>query len=348
MAGLDVLPDYKDAPPRQPRAWPGLPGRLKRVSDRTPLRAKLITSVLLLVIMALAAISVASVYMLRSYVTTQHDGDLASAINYVNATGHLQQRLSVGIGNAGPTQSNIVEGLQQPGRQLSWQEFANLPGTGNPDPLPQLPTDGLWTGKATGNDNITVMSVPAQSGTHTWRVMAETVNGTVTNSDTGQQSKFTAVLVVAEDIGDVSALTARLVLFDLIVGGAIVIVLAVVAIGVIRTNLRPLNDIELTAGQIAAGHLYHRVPEGDPRTEVGSLGRSLNAMLTQIENAFRSEQESERAAHQSEERMRRFIADASHELRTPLTTIRGFAAHYRQRGGAGAVQAGAAGVAPET
>lgn len=32
--------------------------------------------------------------------------------------------------------------------------------------------------------------------------------------------------------------------------------------------------------------------------------------------------------------MRRFIADAAHELRTPLTTIRGFAAHYRQRGGA--------------
>jgi two-component system OmpR family sensor kinase len=31
--------------------------------------------------------------------------------------------------------------------------------------------------------------------------------------------------------------------------------------------------------------------------------------------------------------MRRFTADAAHELRTPLTTIRGFAAHYRQRGG---------------
>ena len=39
--------------------------------------------------------------------------------------------------------------------------------------------------------------------------------------------------------------------------------------------------------------------------------------------------QSEQAAHQSEERMRRFIADAAHELRTPLTTIRGFAAHYR-------------------
>src|SRR5208282_3514650 len=38
-------------------------------------------------------------------------------------------------------------------------------------------------------------------------------------------------------------------------------------------------------------------------------------------------------AHQNEERMRRFIADASHELRTPLTAIRGFAEYYRQRGG---------------
>ena len=77
------------------------------------------------------------------------------------------------------------------------------------------------------------------------------------------------------------------------------------------------------------------MPEGDPRTEIGSLGRSLNAMLTQIERAFHAQEASEQAAHQSEERMRRFIADAAHELRTPLTTIRGFAAHYRQRGGAG-------------
>ena len=118
-------------------------------------------------------------------------------------------------------------------------------------------------------------------------------------------------------------------------GASIVIVLAIVGVGVVRANLRPLDDIELSAGQIAQGHLDHRVPEGDPRTEVGSLGRSLNAMLTQIERAFHAQEESEQAAHESEERMRRFIADASHELRTPLTTIRGFAAHYRMRGGAG-------------
>src|SRR6202044_2360629 len=56
---------------------------------------------------------------------------------------------------------------------------------------------------------------------------------------------------------------------------------------------------------------------------------------------FHAREESEAAAHQSEERMRRFIADASHELRTPLTAIRGFAEYYRQRGGVAEVTSAA-------
>ena len=116
-------------------------------------------------------------------------------------------------------------------------------------------------------------------------------------------------------------------------GLVIVFVLAMASVAVVRANLRPLVDIEETAGEIADGHLNRRVPERDPRTEIGSLGRSLNIMLSQIETAFHAREESEAAAHQSEERMRRFVADASHELRTPLTAIRGFAEYYRQRGG---------------
>jgi two-component system OmpR family sensor kinase len=53
-------------------------------------------------------------------------------------------------------------------------------------------------------------------------------------------------------------------------------------------------------------------------------------MLSQIETAFRAQAASESQARASEERMRRFVADASHELRTPLTSIRGFAELYRQ------------------
>ena len=44
---------------------------LRRLSNRTPLRTKLITALLALVIVALAAISVSSVWMLRSYLSQQ-------------------------------------------------------------------------------------------------------------------------------------------------------------------------------------------------------------------------------------------------------------------------------------
>ena len=119
----------------------------------------------------------------------------------------------------------------------------------------------------------------------------------------------------------------------LIIGLIVVCILALAIVVVVRASLRPLVDIEVTAGEIAAGHLNRRVPERDPRTEIGSLGRSLNTMLSQIETAFHAQEASEAAAHQSEERMRRFVADASHELRTPVTAIRGFAEYFRQRGG---------------
>ena len=98
----------------------------------------------------------------------------------------------------------------------------------------------------------------------------------------------------------------------------------------VRASLRPLVEVENTAAAIAAGDLTRRVPEADPRTEVGRLSAAFNAMVAQIEAAFRARQESESAAVASEDRMRRFVADASHELRTPLTSIRGFAELFRQ------------------
>jgi two-component system OmpR family sensor kinase len=92
---------------------------------------------------------------------------------------------------------------------------------------------------------------------------------------------------------------------------------------VVRLGLRPLEHIGATAGAIAGGDLSRRVEPAEPRTEIGRLGLSLNAMLGQIESAF-----AERQA--SEDRLRRFVADASHELRTPLTAIRGYAELFRR------------------
>ena len=77
--------------------------------------------------------------------------------------------------------------------------------------------------------------------------------------------------------------------------------------------------------QIADGDRSRRVPETAPATEAGQLGAALNHMLGRLDDAF-----AQQAA--SEERLRRFVADASHELRTPVTTIRGYAELYRVGG----------------
>jgi len=315
---------------RHQKERPRLSARFKQLSDRTPLRTKLITAVLALVIMALAAISVASTYMLRGYVTTERDTTLISDFSNVSLRGLQPGQAGAAVGGTG-----VIIGVQQPGSQLSWESPSGGPGlggSGNDGSLPALPTSASWANSA----GPMLLTVPSQSGSDSWRVIAQTVSDYQYVDSTGDRAIApTATVVLAIDLGNINALTTRLIVFDLVVGCAIVVVLAAVGAAVVRANLRPLNDIELTAGQIASGHLDHRVPESDPRTEVGSLGRSLNAMLSQIERAFHAQGEAEQAAHQSEERMRRFIADAAHELRTPLTTIRGFAAHYRLRGGTG-------------
>jgi two-component system OmpR family sensor kinase len=323
---------------------------IRRLSERTPLRVKLITAVLALVTIALGAISVASVYVLHSYLTTQSDARLKGAISNLNT----DSLISNPPGYLYPIrdQQNLFAGIQLPGNQLAWSSAA-MPGIGSPgqarQSLPALPTSAGWAGTSR-----TLVTVSAQSGSDTWRVITQTFTYQ-TVSSTGSTQQVTGTLVVGTDLGNVNATVRRIAYFDMIVGAVIVFVLALVGVAAVRANLRPLDEIEETAEAIADGHLDRRVPERDPRTEIGSLGRSLNIMLSQIEAAFHAREESEAAAHHSEERMRRFVADAGHELRTPLTAIRGFAEYYRQRGGlvphwdrkASAAPATAAGLTPD-
>ncbi|MFN8160014.1 MAG: ATP-binding protein [Solirubrobacterales bacterium] len=129
-------------------------------------------------------------------------------------------------------------------------------------------------------------------------------------------------LVVAVPLGDTQSTLDRLALIEVLAGAAILAALAAAAWWLIRQGLRPLERIERTAGEIAAGDLSRRVEDTDPRNEAGRLGIALNRMLEQIEEAFAQRERSER-------RMRRFLADASHELRTPLASIRGYAELFR-------------------
>ena len=128
--------------------------------------------------------------------------------------------------------------------------------------------------------------------------------------------------VTAVPLHDVDQTLSRLALVEAFVIGAILLAMGLVAFYVVRLGLRPLDRMGHTAGAIAAGDLSRRVSPSTPRTEVGRLGLALNSMLERLEEAF-----AERQA--SEDRLRRFLADASHELRTPLVSIRGYAELYR-------------------
>jgi two-component system OmpR family sensor kinase len=130
------------------------------------------------------------------------------------------------------------------------------------------------------------------------------------------------VTVVAVPLGEVDQTLERLLVVEGLVIAAVLAALGLLAWLVVRGALMPLDRMGHTAGAIAGGDLSHRVDTTDPRTEVGRLGTSLNAMLDRLEQAF-----AERQA--SEDRLRRFIADASHELRTPLASIRGYAELFR-------------------
>jgi two-component system, OmpR family, sensor kinase len=170
-----------------------------------------------------------------------------------------------------------------------------------PDPLP-----------GAGTTSITQFTTGATKGDHTrFRVLVQGF------PDAGR------VLVVAIPLGDVTQTIDRLLIAEGIVTLAVLVGLGALAWWIVKRGLRPLEDMGATAGAIAAGDLSRRVEPAEPRTEVGRLGLSLNAMLEQIEQAFEERR-------RSEDKLRRFLADASHELRTPLTSIRGYAEVFRR------------------
>jgi two-component system OmpR family sensor kinase len=292
----------------------GLRQSLSRLSSRTPLRVKLITALLALVIAALACISVAGIFVFHGYLLNKTDRELTGLFAFAKST-FSPQPGQVTVNPVGPYLEVFVPGGQQLGP---------VPGIPASD-LPRVPSGSAWLNANAGR----LVTVPAQAGDGAWRVLTAPVvySGGIAGTP------IPGTLIVAANLGDINQTIGRLVSIDVIVGGIVVVVLAIVGVAVVRASLRPLAEIEQTAGAIAAGDLSRRVPDRDPRTEVGSLGRSLNAMLAHIEAAFRAQAQSELTARRSESRMRQFAADASHELRTPLTAIKGFAEYYRQRGG---------------
>lgn len=133
----------------------------------------------------------------------------------------------------------------------------------------------------------------------------------------------TGSVIIAVSLEGVKKSINQLRFLFFAVGLVVLFFLALIARRIIGISLRPLTQVEETAEAFAKGDYSARLPDARSDTEVGRLTWALNQMLARIAEAF-----SIRTA--SEEKLRRFVADASHELRTPLTAIRGFAELHRQ------------------
>ncbi len=283
----------------------GLPAQLRHPIRTKPLRVKLMATVLVLLTVAMTLIAVASVTALRRYLMEDLDDSMKTEWSTVSKQ----------LTEPGRNQitSRYYGGVSTDAEGTRWDPFVTMM---SPEYLPNLQTAWEQNGKI--NQPFTVS---APSGEH-WRIYVKPM----TNN---------RLLMIAASQYEVEKAVQRLITINIFGGISVLLFAATIGAELIRRSMRPLTQIEKTASAIAAGDLSQRVPDPElenpePKTEVGSLARSLNTMLTQVEAAFTAQAASEAAARSSEERMRRFIADASHELRTPLTTIRGFAELYRQ------------------
>jgi two-component system OmpR family sensor kinase len=296
-----------------PAAEPRRFRRLRRLSQRLPLRAKLMAALFLLTTVAVVGTAAAATAVLRTYLVDRVDGSLE---RYSEQSVPYMLKLDAGTATDAdrprlPTPYLLVT-RDAAGREVQREEAQLDPQAGpRLEPL-TLDEVRMRAGRP--------FDVPAQrSGEHGWRVRA------IQLPDGGGSLTF------ALSLSEVEGTVSRLVRILFAVGLIVLLLITGLAYFIVRSSLRPLKEVESTAEAIAAGDLSRRVPDSYGRiTEVGRLSVALNGMLSQIESAFGDREASASSARASEDRMRRFITDASHELRTPLTSIRGFAELYRQ------------------
>ena len=294
-----------------------------------PLRVRLVVVVVVLVTAALTASGVAAVTLLRSYLFSQVDTQLvevARSPNVAEQLAQLDSRSAAGLDRRSvPEVAGTPNQPPQPGTRppLPSEFFVALAdaqgdvlasaGSSFTSVQPELPTMDAATVATQAGIPFTV---PSEGSGPQWRVLA------VPNS--------LGSTIVAREIGDVESTVGRLTVVMIAIGGAIVVVVAVVAYLLIRRNLAPLAEVEAAAVAIAGGDMSRRVPAAAPGTEVGEMSMALNTMLGRLETAISAREVAVQEAQASEQRMRSFVADASHELRTPLTAVGGYAELFRQ------------------
>jgi two-component system OmpR family sensor kinase len=272
------------------------------------LRLRLLIALAPLFVVGLAAADAGTYAALQSFLVSRVDDGLRSGVSALLG----QSGGGGGEGHGGPPGPALQVEIQVPLR--TYEELRGPDGkvltaqtvVGPTDSTPRLPAR-LAAGTA---QSPRLFTVPGSGHVSRYRAVAVTT----ASGD---------VLVLAIPLDDVDATLSWLLRLELVVSGAVTVIIVAATAYIVRRGLRPLERIGATARSIVVTDLSQRVTPATERTEVGRLGLALNTMLGQLEVAF-----AEREAN--EQRLRHFLSDASHELRTPLTSMRGYAELLRR------------------
>ncbi|MGN8049890.1 sensor histidine kinase [Curtobacterium sp. 22159] len=286
------------------------------------LRRRLVLSIVALVVAVSAVIGAGSIIALASIQTGAIDGQLSKATNRASTKfGEGQQNP-----NGQRPNDDALQPLGQAAGTLTAYYFSGG-GAGGIVLTEDSSRLQLSSAQLARLGQVKVGVAPATmdlgGSLGKYRVAAVQVDNPVFGA---------AVLVVGLPMSPVYESVWSLLLVVLIVVVAALVAGSVVAAVVVRRSLRPLERVAETASSVARMPLDRstalddvRVPDADPRTEVGRVGAAFNRMLGHIAGAMQ-------ARERSEQKVRQFVADASHELRTPLASVRGYAELTRRMG----------------
>ncbi len=306
---------------------PGAPraGRLRCWLAGRTLRGRLIAGLLVLLFVACAAVGVVTYVALNGALLNQLDSQLGAASKrYLDCLHPPKPPDGDGDGQNGPPPADgkpqdCAHALGQAQYTLS-AEITR--GVVLDSATPTGPC------KLTDADDAILTSRPSDGRPYT-----ATLSGLGTYRLMAVRGADNTVYVSGLPLSSTTTTLHEVEFTEIIVFSAALLLTGILGTGWVRLSLRPLRRVTATAAEVtglplASGEvdLPHRVPDADPRTEVGQLGGAFNRMLGHVESALARR-------HASEARLRSFAADASHELRTPLAAIRGYAELARRHAG---------------